>query len=193
MERFLAPQSPEALAHNQLNENWFSWDIEHPSLNETLIAGCATYEAFKRYLSGSDLYLLPRTRTELENISKRYAYDTIHNAIAKARSPLERGGYSRVCCESSSAVLAIMANVCHVCRCVTFWTCTTRRGTLWSTWARHRLQGPSKSSEQPPGLPYPTISLCSGSMGLPSLVSHDRYRTAAVYNACTQNPAPVPV
>ncbi|KAI0729436.1 hypothetical protein C8Q72DRAFT_316597 [Fomitopsis betulina] len=97
MERFLAPQSPEALAHTQLNENWFSWDLEHPSLNETLISGCATYEAFKRYLSGSDLYLVPTTRTELESKLRRYAYDTIHNAIAKARSPLERGGYSRMC------------------------------------------------------------------------------------------------
>jgi len=97
MDRFLAPHSPEAIAHTHLTENWFSWDTEHPSLDETLISGCATYEAFKRYLSGSDLYLLPRSRTELESILRRYAYDTIHNTIAKARSPLERGGYSRTC------------------------------------------------------------------------------------------------
>lgn len=49
------------------SENWFSWDLEHPSLNETLISGCATYEAFKRYLGGSDLYVVPRTRTGLES------------------------------------------------------------------------------------------------------------------------------
>ncbi|KZT12741.1 uncharacterized protein LAESUDRAFT_668644 [Laetiporus sulphureus 93-53] len=97
MDRFLAPHSPEAMAHSHLTENWFSWDTEHPSLDETLISGCATYEAFKRYLSGSDLYLLPRSRAELESILKRYAYDTIHNTIAKARSPIERGGYSRTC------------------------------------------------------------------------------------------------
>ncbi|PCH41205.1 hypothetical protein WOLCODRAFT_162889 [Wolfiporia cocos MD-104 SS10] len=97
MDRLLAPQSPEAMAHTHLNENWFSWDTEHPSLNETLISGCAAYEAFKRYLSGTDLYLLPRSRNELESILRRYAYDCIHNTIAKARSPLERGGYSRIC------------------------------------------------------------------------------------------------
>ncbi|GBE79454.1 hypothetical protein BKA93DRAFT_819787 [Sparassis latifolia] len=97
MDRFLSPQSPEALAHTYLTENWFSWDTAHPSLDETLIAGCATYEAFQRYLNGTDLYLVPRSRSELESVLRRYAYDTIHNTIAKARSPLERGGYSRAC------------------------------------------------------------------------------------------------
>ncbi|KAG6919425.1 hypothetical protein DXG01_006308 [Tephrocybe rancida] len=29
--------------------------------------------------------------------TKRYSYDVIHNAIAKSRSPLQPGGYSRVC------------------------------------------------------------------------------------------------
>ena len=37
-------------------------------MNEALIAGCASYQAFSRYLVGSDLYLLPRSRTELENV-----------------------------------------------------------------------------------------------------------------------------
>ena len=50
------------------SENWFTWDQDHPSLNETLIAGCASYQAISRYLNGSDLYLLPRSRTELENV-----------------------------------------------------------------------------------------------------------------------------
>ncbi|RPD67129.1 hypothetical protein L226DRAFT_529520 [Lentinus tigrinus ALCF2SS1-7] len=97
MDRFLAPQSPEALAHTHLTENWFTWDQDHPSLDETLTSGCATYEAFKRYLNGADLYLVPRTRTELESVLRRYAYDAIHNTIAKSRSQLERGGYSRMC------------------------------------------------------------------------------------------------
>lgn len=50
------------------SENLFTWDTEHPSLNETLIAGCASYQAFSRYLNGSDLYLMPRSRNELENV-----------------------------------------------------------------------------------------------------------------------------
>jgi len=97
MDRFLAPTSPEALAHTQITENWFTWDIEHPSLNETLIAGCSTYKAFARFLSGNDLFILPRSRSELESILKRYSYDAIHNTISQARANLEAGGYSRIC------------------------------------------------------------------------------------------------
>ncbi|KAF8655214.1 hypothetical protein AX16_003121 [Volvariella volvacea WC 439] len=97
MDRFLSPQSPEAVAYTHLNENWFSWDTEHPSMNETLVAGCASYRAFERYLSGADLFLVPRTRSELESILRRYSYDAIHNAIARSRSTLQPGGYSRVC------------------------------------------------------------------------------------------------
>lgn len=37
-------------------------------MDETLIAGCAAYQAFSRYLSGTDLFLLPRTRSELESV-----------------------------------------------------------------------------------------------------------------------------
>jgi hypothetical protein len=51
-----------------LSENWFNWDAEHPSLNETLIAGCASYQAFNRYLSGLDIYLVPENRPQLERI-----------------------------------------------------------------------------------------------------------------------------
>ncbi|KAI0352925.1 hypothetical protein OH77DRAFT_1428044 [Trametes cingulata] len=97
MDRLFAPQSAEAQAHTHLNENWFTWDQEHPSLDETLTAGCATYEAFQRYLKGTDLYLVPQSRSDLENVLRRYAYDTIHNTIARSRSQLERGGYSRMC------------------------------------------------------------------------------------------------
>ncbi|KAF9820935.1 hypothetical protein IEO21_00912 [Rhodonia placenta] len=129
MDRFLSPQSPEAIAHNHLTENWFSWDADHPSLDETLIAGCATYEAFKRYLSGSDLYLLPRSRSELESILRRYAYDTIHNTIAKARSPLERGGYSRTCHLVEKSITKILNENDNACYLLDLHD-TSRRGAM---------------------------------------------------------------
>ena len=50
------------------SENWFTWDQDHPSFNETLTSGCAAYEAFKRYLNGADLYLVPQTRSGLESV-----------------------------------------------------------------------------------------------------------------------------
>lgn len=89
MDRLLAPHTPEALAHSHLtyvpslllhrvappayihpshSENWFTWDSDHPSLDETLIAGCASYQAFSQYLTGENLYLRPRTRLDLERI-----------------------------------------------------------------------------------------------------------------------------
>lgn len=49
-------------------ENVFNWDTEHPSMDEALLAGGASYQAFNRYLSGTDLFLLPRSRRELESI-----------------------------------------------------------------------------------------------------------------------------
>ncbi|PFH52735.1 hypothetical protein AMATHDRAFT_56110 [Amanita thiersii Skay4041] len=97
MDRFLAPHTPEALAHSLITQNWHHWSVEYPSLAETLIAGCASYGALDRYLSGADLVLLPRTRSELESILRRYCYDAIHNAISISRVPLESGGYSRIC------------------------------------------------------------------------------------------------
>jgi len=96
MDRFLAPSSPEAIAHDHLTENWISWDIEHPALDETLIAGCAAYKAFARFLSGKDLFILPTTRDELASVLQRYAKDSIHNTISGARNALQPGGYTRV-------------------------------------------------------------------------------------------------
>ncbi|KAF8913909.1 hypothetical protein CPB84DRAFT_29277 [Gymnopilus junonius] len=95
MDKLLSPHSPEAAAHNHLSENIFDWHTDQPSVDESLISGCASYRAFMRYLSGEDLFLLPRNRSELESILRRYAYDAIHNAIASSRSPLQTGGYSR--------------------------------------------------------------------------------------------------
>ncbi|TFK43521.1 hypothetical protein BDQ12DRAFT_731532 [Crucibulum laeve] len=97
MDQFFAPHTPEAAAHTHLQENWFNWDAHHNSVDETLVSGCASYCAIDRFLSGADLFLLPRTRGELESILKRYSYDAIHNAIARSRSTLQPGGYSRVC------------------------------------------------------------------------------------------------
>lgn len=108
MDKFLAPHSPEAVAHTHLTENWFSWDTDHPSMDETLVAGCASYRAFDRFLSGADLFLRPRTRTELESILRRYSYDEIHNAIAKSRSPLQPGGYSRVCHLAEESIRVVL-------------------------------------------------------------------------------------
>lgn len=50
------------------SENSFTWHTDQPSVDESLIAGCASYRAFERYLEGNDLFLLPRTRGELESI-----------------------------------------------------------------------------------------------------------------------------
>ena len=84
MDKLLAPHTPEAAAHYHLtfvislpfhdlfsflsSENSFTWHTDHPSVDESLIAGCASYRAFERYLEGNDLFLLPRTRGELESI-----------------------------------------------------------------------------------------------------------------------------
>ncbi|KII95199.1 hypothetical protein PLICRDRAFT_149711 [Plicaturopsis crispa FD-325 SS-3] len=109
MDRFLAPNTYEALAHHHLTENWFNWDTEHPSLDETLIAGCASYQAFNRYLEGADLFLMPRSRSELERVLRRYAYDAIHNTIAKARSTLQTGGYSRICALAEKSIKDVLS------------------------------------------------------------------------------------
>ncbi|KAF8136313.1 hypothetical protein EV363DRAFT_728479 [Boletus edulis] len=108
MDRFLAPHTSEALAHSHLTENWFAWDQDHPSFNETLVAGCASYQAFNRYLSGSDLFIVPRSRSELESVLRRYAYDSIHNAIAVSRRPLQRGGYSRTCLLAEKSIRGVL-------------------------------------------------------------------------------------
>ena len=50
------------------SENSFTWHTDQPSVDESLIAGCASYRAFDRYLSGNDIFLLPRTQSELESI-----------------------------------------------------------------------------------------------------------------------------
>jgi len=96
MDRYLAPHTPEAQAHHHIKEN-ANWEVEQTSLNEALIALCASYTALARYVGGADIYLMPRSTSELESKLRRYAYDAIHNTISQSKSPLERGGYSRVC------------------------------------------------------------------------------------------------
>ncbi|KAJ6613431.1 hypothetical protein B0H10DRAFT_2048439 [Mycena sp. CBHHK59/15] len=97
MDKILAPHSAEARAHTHITENSSDWDTAGPTIDETVVAHCASYRAFERYLSGEYLFILPQTRRELESILRRYSYDAIHNAIAKSRSTLEPGGYSRAC------------------------------------------------------------------------------------------------
>ncbi|KAL0579695.1 hypothetical protein V5O48_002325 [Marasmius crinis-equi] len=105
IDNFLAPHTPEAVAHSQFTEQWHGIS-DH--IDETLVAGCASYRAFDRYLSGADLFILPRTRTELESVLKRYAYDAIHNTIARSRSTLQTGGYSRVCLLAEKSIRAVL-------------------------------------------------------------------------------------
>ncbi|KAJ7682792.1 hypothetical protein DFH06DRAFT_1162147 [Mycena polygramma] len=97
INKFLAPHSAEALAHIQATEDGIDWDANGPTIDETVLAHCASYRSFERYLSGEHLFILPRTRRELESILRRYSTDAIHNAIAKSRGTLVTGGYSRVC------------------------------------------------------------------------------------------------
>ncbi|KAJ7591021.1 hypothetical protein C8J56DRAFT_934483 [Mycena floridula] len=98
VSQFLPPHSPESKAHRDLHIDEYEtcWDEGGP-ITEALVAGFASYSALERFLSGSDLYLIPRTRSELESILRRYSYDAIHNAISRSRSALQTGGYSRVC------------------------------------------------------------------------------------------------
>ena len=50
------------------SENGYSWDMDHASPPEQIIAHCASYKALERYLSGRDLVILPRNRRELEGV-----------------------------------------------------------------------------------------------------------------------------
>ncbi|KAK7049510.1 hypothetical protein VNI00_005541 [Paramarasmius palmivorus] len=105
MDKFYAPHTPEAVAHSQVSDQWHGLD-DHT--DEALISGCASYRAFDRYLSGVDLFILPRSRSELESILRRYAYDAIHNTIARSRSALQPGGYSRVCHLSEKSIRDVL-------------------------------------------------------------------------------------
>ncbi|KAI5124973.1 hypothetical protein M0805_007399 [Coniferiporia weirii] len=107
MDRYYAPNTPEAMAHSRIKEN-INWEEDHHSLNETLIALCASYQALSRYISGADIYLMPRSVPELESKLKRYAYDAIHNMIAQSKTPLERGGYSRVCVIAERSIRSVL-------------------------------------------------------------------------------------
>src|SRR5882757_1968112 len=61
-------EGPFSSSHPIYSENSFTWHTDKPSVDESLISGCASYRAFERYLEGNDLFLLPRTRIELESI-----------------------------------------------------------------------------------------------------------------------------
>jgi hypothetical protein len=92
MDRYLAPHTPEAKAHNFItyvlfpapfsplatpvltvyaatshSENIHWEDEEQSHLNEQLIALCASYTALARYIKGADIYIHPRSFAELES------------------------------------------------------------------------------------------------------------------------------
>ncbi|KAF7352780.1 hypothetical protein MVEN_01244600 [Mycena venus] len=108
INKFLAPHSAEARAHFHATENGMDWDVSGPTIDETIVAHCASYRSFERYLSGEHLFILPQTRPELESILRRYSTDAIHNAIAKSRGTLEAGGYSRVCHLASNSIREVL-------------------------------------------------------------------------------------
>ncbi|KAJ7771375.1 hypothetical protein DFH07DRAFT_734705 [Mycena maculata] len=108
ISKFLAPHSAEARAHSHVTENDTDWDTAGPTIDETVVAHCASYRSFQRYLSGEHLFILPRSRRELESILRRYSTDAIHNAIAKSRSTLEAGGYSRACHLAENSIREVL-------------------------------------------------------------------------------------
>ncbi|KIY71418.1 hypothetical protein CYLTODRAFT_418810 [Cylindrobasidium torrendii FP15055 ss-10] len=96
MDRFYNSSSPEFIAYTTLTEHGPTWDSDY-AVDEALLGACVAYMALSRYVSGADLFILPRISSEVHTILRRYTYDAIHNMIAKSRSTLQPGGYSRVC------------------------------------------------------------------------------------------------
>ncbi|KAG0709643.1 hypothetical protein DFH29DRAFT_758049, partial [Suillus ampliporus] len=109
MDIFLAPHSTEAVAHSRLSEDLLDWHISHPSFDESLVAHCASYHALDRYLSGEDLFIPPRSPSELERVLRRHAYDSIHNAISRSRQTLKTGGYSRTCHLAEQSIRSVLS------------------------------------------------------------------------------------
>lgn len=85
MDQFLAPHTPEAVAHQVtyvghcpfplqythrhrsfISTTANSWDYDF--LDEVLVANCASYQAVNRFLKGEDLFIIPRTRSALESV-----------------------------------------------------------------------------------------------------------------------------
>ncbi|KAG1754049.1 uncharacterized protein EDB91DRAFT_1101334 [Suillus paluster] len=108
MDHFLAPHSTESMAYSSVSQDWLDWDISHPSFDESLVGHCASYHAVDRYLSGEDLFIPPRSPSELERVLRRHAYDSIHNAIARSRQTLKTGGYSRTCHLAEQSIRSVL-------------------------------------------------------------------------------------
>ena len=51
----------------------YLWEDDQGSLNETLIALSAAYQALARYIGGADIYLMPRSQQDL--LEKLYVPD----------------------------------------------------------------------------------------------------------------------
>ncbi|KAJ7498913.1 hypothetical protein FB451DRAFT_15797 [Mycena latifolia] len=126
INKFLAPHSAEARAHHvtyayrtqsihlltkknpKKQRKRYRLGCHWPDHRRNRLAHCASYRSFQRYLSGEYLIILPRTPRELESILRRYSTDAIHNAIAKSRSTLETGGYSRVCHLAAKSIQEVL-------------------------------------------------------------------------------------
>ncbi|KAH8830911.1 hypothetical protein DL96DRAFT_1594801 [Flagelloscypha sp. PMI_526] len=95
---YYGERSPEAQAHIRFTEVDYPL-VSDPSYDEALIALTASYRSLERYLtSPDDLYILPRSVSEVRSILRRYAYDAIHNIVSSnSNSIRSNGGYSRIC------------------------------------------------------------------------------------------------
>jgi len=116
MDRYLAGETPEAQAYTNVTEN-VHWDSDpaHPTHSHSLpasaeanIALYASYTAFLNYVSGKDLYVHPDNVSDLRLALNRYAYDAIHNIVARSRMPLADGGYRRVCALAERSVRTVL-------------------------------------------------------------------------------------
>ncbi|KAL5530140.1 hypothetical protein ACEPAF_6397 [Sanghuangporus sanghuang] len=108
MDKYYAPHTPEYRAHSHIQETYL-WEDDQGSLNETLIALSAAYQALARYISGADIYLMPRSQQDLLEKLKRYAADAIHNMIAQSRQPIREGGYGRILVLSHRSIRTVLA------------------------------------------------------------------------------------
>jgi len=96
MDKYFPQDTREALANAQVDES--RWDDQpDQSAIETLIGLSASYRALARYVSGADLYMIPRNASDLLSLLTSYSRDAIHTTISQMRTEIQPGGYGRVC------------------------------------------------------------------------------------------------
>ncbi|KAF7292469.1 hypothetical protein HMN09_01231000 [Mycena chlorophos] len=106
MERLCGEDSLEKRAHLRAMEDGI--EEEHGGIDERILGYTAAYSGFERYLSGQNLFILPRTRSQLESTIRRYSTDAVHNAISKSRSTFSPGGYSRCMNLAADSIRAVL-------------------------------------------------------------------------------------